>query len=149
MSTGTTYHDTSRNGQPSDPYEQAEERSLGDLFSELTDEASTLFRQEIELAKVELKRDAQRAGKAGGMLAGGAVLGLFTLMLLLFAASWGLSAVLPTGWAFLIVGLVVGAAAAGLGLVGRKRLRELDPAPRTTLTTLREDKEWIRSVNDR
>jgi hypothetical protein len=152
MSAPTAPYDVRRDNRRDpydDPYQEAEQRSLGDLLSDLTDGASMLFRQELELAKLELKRDATRAGKAGGMLAAGAVLGLFTLMLLLFAASWGLAAVMPTGFAFLIVGVIVGAVAAGLAMAGRKRLRQVDLAPRTTIETLREDKEWISHVNDR
>lgn len=152
MSTGTVPHDGHRTVQraPHDLYEEAEHRSLGDLLSELTDDAARLFRQELQLAKLELKRDAQEAGKASGMLAAGGVLGLYTLMLLLFAASWGLAVIMPTGLAFLIVGVIVGIAAAALAFAGRKRLRELDPAPRTTIATLREDKEWISDLsNDR
>lgn len=119
------------------------DRPLSDLLSELSDDVTTLMRQEVQLAKLELKAEATKAGKAGGLLGAGAVLGYVSLLLLLWAVSWGLAAVMPTGLAFLIVGLVVGVMAAVLAMLGRKRLQKVDPAPDTTIQTLKEDKQWI------
>jgi uncharacterized membrane protein YqjE len=119
------------------------ERSLSELLSELSDDLSRLLRQEVELAKVELKQEATKAGKAGALLAAAATLGFVALLLVAWAASWGLAAVLPTGLAFLVVGVVVGAVAAGLGLAGKKRAQRINPTPETTIETLKEDKEWL------
>jgi uncharacterized membrane protein YqjE len=119
------------------------ERSLSELLSELSDDVSRLLRQEVQLAKVELKQEATKAGKAGALLGAAATLGFVALLLLAWAASWGLAAVLPTGLAFLVVGVVVGAIAAGLGLAGKKRVQRINPTPETTIETLKEDKEWL------
>lgn len=130
-------------------HDHATDRPIGEIVSELSREASTLFRQEVELAKVELKREATKAGKAGGLLAGGAVLGYVALLLLTFAAAWGLAEVMPAGLAFLIVAIVVGAIAGVLAMVGKKRFDDVDPTPETTIQTLKEDKEWLKETTNR
>src|SRR5947209_19717065 len=91
---------------------RTEDRSLSDLLSEVTGELATLFRKEVELARVETSEQVSRAAKAGAMLGAAAVIGFLTLILLAFAAAWGLAAVMPNGLAFLIVGVVFGIVAA-------------------------------------
>jgi uncharacterized membrane protein YqjE len=119
--------------------------SLGDLFSSLTTDLSQLVRSEMELARVEIREEAGRAGKAAGMLGGGALAGYLALILLSFAAAWGLAEVVDAGWAFLIVGLVVAAVAAVLALTGKKRLEQVNPVPEQTVDTLKEDARWARA----
>lgn len=128
---------------------ERDNRSLGDLFSDLTHNATALFRQEVELAKVEMKQEAVKAGKAGGLMGAGAVLGHLALLLVTFAAAWGMAEVMPTGLAFLIVAVVVGAIAGVLGMRGKKQFDEVDPTPRTTVQTIQEDKQWLSEMTDR
>jgi uncharacterized membrane protein YqjE len=125
-------------------YEGAEP-SLGELLGELTQEFGQLVRSEMELARVELKEEAGRAGRAGAMLGGAAAAGYLALALLAFAAAWGLAEVIEPGWAFLVVGLAVGAVAAVLAVTGRNRLREVSPLPDQTVETLKEDARWARA----
>lgn len=120
-----------------------EAASLGDLFGRLTEDFSLLMRQEVALAKAEIKEEATRAGKGAGMLGGTGIAALFGLMMISFAAAWGLAAAIPTGWAFLIVAVVWLAAAAALFVTGRRELKELKPVP-TTVQTLKEDAQWAR-----
>ena len=122
-----------------------DDASLGELFSSLTSDLSQLVRSEMELARVEIREEARKAGKAAGMLGGGAVAALVALILLTSAAAWGLAEVVDAGWAFLIVGVVVGAAAAVLAMNGRKRLAEVRPVPDQTVDTLKEDARWARA----
>jgi hypothetical protein len=121
----------------------AEEASLADLLSALSDDVTRLFRQEVELAKVEVKKEAVEAGKAAGMLVAGAIAAFVTLLLVAWAVSWALALVLPVWAGFLIVGVVFGAVAAGLIASGRKKLQAVDPTPHQTVETLQEDKEWL------
>ena len=121
------------------------DRSLGELFSEMTSELSQLVRQEIELAKTETKEELSRMTDAGKIFGAGAVLGYLAVVLLAFAAAWGLAAVLPTGIAFLIVGAVLGIGAALAFLAGRKRLEHFHPVPQETVETLKEDVEWAKT----
>lgn len=125
--------------------EGTDEASLGELFSSLTTDLSQLVRSEMELARVEIREEASKAGKAAGMLGGGALVGYLALILLSFAAAWGLAEVVDAGWAFLIVGLVVGAVAAVLALAGKKRLEQVHPVPEQTVDTLKEDARWARA----
>jgi len=119
--------------------------SLGELFSSLTTDLSQLVRSEMELARVEIREEASKAGKAAGMLGGGALAGYLALTLLSFAAAWGLAEVVDAGWAFLIVGLVVAAVAVVLAVNGRKKLHDVRPVPDQTVDTLKEDARWARA----
>ena len=99
----------------------------------------------MELAKVEVKEEAVKAGRAGGMLGGAAAAGYLALILLAFAAAWGLAELVDAGWAFLIVGVVVGAIAAVLARMGQQKLSEVNPVPEQTVETLKEDARWARA----
>jgi hypothetical protein len=74
------------------------DRSLGDLISEVTQDLSTLMRQELELAKAELQQSASRAGTGAGMLGGAAVAGYFVLLFLSVALWWAIG----LGWSALL-----------------------------------------------
>ena len=95
------------------------ERSLSDLFSTMSEDLSTLVRKELELAREEVKVEASRSGNVAKFFGAAGVTGYFAVMMLLFAAAWGLAAVMPDGLAFLIVGVVLGAIAAVLAVRGR------------------------------
>ena len=118
---------------------RAEDRSLSELLSDVTGEIATLFRKEVELARAETSEQVSRAAKAGAMLGAAAVVGFLTLILLAFAAAWGLSEVVPEGVAFLIVGLVFGLVAAVLASAGKKKIASVNPMPDQTVQTLKAD----------
>lgn len=118
-----------------------DERPLSELFSDMTHSFQVLVRKEVELAKVEIKEQASRAGKAAGLLVGAALIGFFALLLLSFAAALGLAEGIPTWLAFLAVGLIYAAVAGLLLVTGKKRLASVKPVPRQTVETLREDVE--------
>ena len=109
------------------------DRSLGELFGEMTSEVSNLMRKEVELAKVEIKEEVGRAGKAGGMLGAGAGAGYFALLFVSLALAWLLDQALNTALAFFIVGLLYGIAAAVLLTRGREQMKHVDPVPRQTV----------------
>src|SRR3954447_25948659 len=117
------------------------DKSLGDLVSQLTSDFSELVSTQLELAKVEIKEEVSRAGKGAGMITGGGLAAYLALVLLSFAAAWGLSEAMPTGFAFLIVGLVWAAVAAFLVLTGRNQLRTVHPVPEQTKQSIKEDVE--------
>jgi hypothetical protein len=118
--------------------------SLGDLVSELTGDLSKLMRQELELAKAEIRQEAGKAGKATGMLAAAGFAGYLTTVLLSFALVFALGAVMPLGWAALIVAALWGIAGAVLYTSGRAKLRTVNPKPERTVETLKEDAEWAK-----
>src|SRR5215208_8494600 len=119
--------------------------SLGELFSDLTADMSALMRDELSLAKVELKEDITKAGRAGGLFGGAALAGYMVVVLLSFAAAWGLAEVMAAGWAFLIVGVIWGVAAALLYFRGRDQLQKVQPKPEQTIDTLKEDVRWAKN----
>lgn len=120
-------------------------KSLGELFADLTREVVTLVRQEAALARTEMTEKAARVGKnVGFLVAGGAVayaglLALIAAVIITLAQNTGLTL---WGSAFL-----VGAVVAGLGsfLVwkGLEALKHVDLAPRETLETIKEDQQWF------
>lgn len=121
--------------------EPSHEPSLKDLFSDLTDELSTLFRQEVALAKAETTASLATL-KAGAIALGiAAVLALGGYFVLLFAAVYGLSALMHQGWAALIVGVVTLIGAAIAGNVGLKKLKARSMVPRRSVASLKRDAE--------
>jgi Flp pilus assembly protein TadB len=119
-------------------------RSLGELFSELAQETSTLVRQEVTLAKTEVSDKASRAGKHVGILAAGGALAYAGLLAILAAVIVLLNMVMPLWVAALLVGLV--AVVVGYLLVrrGLDALKREDFAPRETIETLKEDQRWAK-----
>jgi len=125
--------------------EDVENVSVGELIGNISNDLSQLFRQEVELAKAELKQEAAKTGKAGGMLGGAAFAGYLAVLLLSLALVWGLENVMDTGWAALIVGLLWAIVGAVLFVSGRKKLKTVDPVPRRTAETLKEDAQWLKN----
>jgi xanthine/uracil permease len=119
-------------------------RSLGELFSELAQETSTLVRQEVTLAKTEMSHKASRAGKHIGVLAAGGAVAYAGLLAILAGVIVLLDNVMPLWVSALLVGVVV--AIVGYLLVRRAldALKREDFAPRETMETLREDQQWAK-----
>ncbi len=120
------------------------DHSLGELFAKLSTDFSQLVSTQVELAKVEIKEEASHAAKGAGLFAGGAVAGHLALLLLSFAAAWGLASAMPTGFAFLIVGIVWAVTAAVFAVVGRNEFRAVHPVPPQSKEALKEDIAWAR-----
>ncbi|ALG10552.1 phage holin family protein [Kibdelosporangium phytohabitans] len=114
------------------------EASVGELMSNVSRDLSTLLRQELALAKAELKVEAGKAGRGAGMLTGAGIAGWMVLLFLSIALWAGLSNVMDAGWAGLIVALVWAALGAVLYTSGRKQLRDINPKPKQTADTLKQ-----------
>jgi hypothetical protein len=121
-----------------------EERSLGDLFSELAEETSTLVRQEVALAQTELTEKATTVGKNVGFLLVGGAIGYAALLAVLAAVVIGLAVFMPAWLAALIVGLGVGAAAYMIISPALEALKKTDLTPRETVRSLKEDAQWLK-----
>jgi hypothetical protein len=122
-----------------------DERSLGDLFSDLSRETTTLVRQEVQLAKAELTQSATEVARGIGMLVAGGAVAYTGLLFLLLAIVFGL---IEAGWdawlSALIVGLVVVAIGAVLVLRARESLKPANLAPQKTIETVKEDAAWAK-----
>jgi hypothetical protein len=113
---------------------KADNTSLGDLLGEVTRDLSTLMRQELELAKAELKQSATRAGRGSGMLAGAGVAGHFVLLFLSIALWYALGMLMGLGWSAVVVAVIWAIIAAVLASMGRKELKTVKGMPQTTET---------------
>ncbi|GGH33901.1 hypothetical protein GCM10010921_01180 [Microbacterium album] len=100
----------------------------------MTQDLSLLMRQEIELAKAELKESASRAGKGAGMMGGAGYAALMAVFFLSVALWWGIGQLIGLGWSALVVALLWAVIAAALFLTGRNQLKEVKGAPRTAET---------------
>jgi hypothetical protein len=124
--------------------QQGHDRSLGELFAELSQETSTLVREEVALAKTELTQKATRIGKdvaflaAGGAVAYAGLLTLIGMLVVLLAKGipWVVSA--------LIVGLLVSGAGVFLVFKGLNALQREDPVPHQTIDSLKESTQWAK-----
>ena len=119
---------------PTEAHLKAESVPLGELLSDLTRDVSTLMRQEVELAKVELKESATKAGKGAGMMAGAAWAGHLTMLFLSLALWWALGQLIGLGWSAVVVAVIWGIVAAVLASMGRKELNAIKGMPRTAET---------------
>ena len=128
----TTFSD-----QPTPSERQAEATSLGDLLAEVSRDISTLMRQEVDLAKAEIRESAKRAGKGAGFCSGAGVAGLLALAFLSVALWWGLGYVMGNAWSAVIVAVIWGIVAAVLAMVGKKEIDEITGMPKT-VDTLKE-----------
>ena len=123
-----------------------DERTLGEMFAELSRETRTLVHQELQLAKTELTEKASQMGKGAGLVAGGGLIAYGGLLAMIAAMALVLIAIGLPPWAAALVG---GVLAAGIGyLLIRSGLAALRPqklTPRKTMETLKEDAQWLKA----
>lgn len=110
--------------------------SVGQLIGEVTKDLSTLMRQELELAKVEVKAEAKKAGQGAGMFGAAGFAGYMVLMFLSFALWWFLANVMDIGLAALIVAILWGVIGAVAFVMGKKKFQQVNPKPERTVETL-------------
>jgi uncharacterized membrane protein YqjE len=135
--------DRPSNGSSDPRYEPDE--SVGELLCKVASDFGALLSSEVELAKVELREEAQHLGRAAGMLGAAALVAWFAVTLLSFAAAWGLAELfdsIPLG--FLIVGVIYAVGAAVLFIQGRNRMRTVHPVPEATIASIKEDIQWLK-----
>jgi len=122
------------------------DRPVGELLRQLSQETTTLVKQEIDLAKAEMTEKGKQAGIGAGMFGGAGVSGLLALIFLSLAIVAALDTATWTWLAALIVGLVWAAAAAVLALQGRNRVQQAaPPAPEQAIESTKEDVQWAKS----
>src|SRR5438270_13595211 len=122
------------------------EQPIGELFKQLSDDLSTLVRQELELARAEMTDKGKKAGVGIGMFGGAGVLGLLALATLTTCLIAALSTGMEVWIAALIVTVIYGAAASLLALTGKERVTEATPpVPEQTIETVKEDAQWAKT----
>ena len=121
-----------------------DDRSLGQIVSDVAQDLSTLVRQELDLAKTEVKQEASRAGKGVGLLGGAGVAGHLALVFISLCAMFVLNNAMPIEAAALIVTVFWVIVAALLALSGKKALDRTNPALPQTQRSLKEDAAWVK-----
>jgi hypothetical protein len=121
-----------------------DERSLGELFGDLTRQLSALMRQEIRLAKTEMTDTVSTAGKNVGFIAAGGALAYAGLLAIIAGIVLALALAIPAWLSALIVGIVVAIIGGLLIWKGVNTLRSTDMAPHETVETIQEDARWAK-----
>ena len=123
----------------------AEQPSLGDLVTSLSEQTSALVRDELRLARLEMTSKAKYAGLGAGLFGGGALFALLGIGTLVAAAVLGLATAMP-GWAaaLVVAGLLLAAAAVS-ALLGKKEISQAVPAvPEETVASVKDDLKAVK-----
>ncbi len=122
------------------------EQPVGDLLRELSEQTTTLVRQELELAKLELTEKGKRAGIGAGMFGGAGAAGFYALGALTAAVILLLATAMTAWLAALIVAVVYGAVAGGLALSGKSKIQQVGPpVPEQATESVKEDVQWTKT----
>jgi uncharacterized membrane protein YqjE len=122
------------------------DRPTGELFKRLSNETTTLVRQEVELAKAELQEKGKQAGVSAGMFGGAGLFGVGAFAALTTGVIAALELAMPLWLAALIVTVVYAAIAGVLALRGKQKVEEAaPPLPEQTQESVKEDLEWVKT----
>ncbi|MDQ6618307.1 MAG: phage holin family protein [Pseudomonadota bacterium] len=124
--------------------ERKEERSIGELFSQLANDTTTLVRQEVQLAKVELGQKASQVGTQVGLIGLGGAVAYAGVLAIVAAVILLLGQHMPYWVSALLVGVVVTGIGYWMTQQHLNALKHLDAVPRATMDTLKQDKEWAK-----
>jgi hypothetical protein len=125
-------------GNPGADREGVADLSLGELLGNVSRDLSTLMRQEVSLAKAEIRTEAAKAGKGAGMVAGAGVAGWLAVLFASIALWWALANVMDEGLAALIVAVLWAVVGGVLFTTGRRTLRAMNPTPERTVDTVKQ-----------
>ena len=135
----------SRQPRPDLTQNRWDDRSLGELFSELASQTGTLVRQEVQLAKTEMADKAKKLGRDAALMGAGGVVAHVGLLALTAALVIGLGKVMPLWLSALVVGLVAVGAGYALFQAGMSAMKRVDLTPHETIETLKEDQAWAKN----
>lgn len=125
---------------------QLEDRPIGDLVRQLSDQTTTLVRQEIELAKAEMTAKGKQVGMGAGAFGGAGLFGLYAVGAITACLILALSTAVAGWLAALIVGVVYAAIAGVLALIGKKKTQAgAPPVPERAISSTKEDVEWAKT----
>ena len=120
-------------------------RSIADVLQDIVTNVQTIIRSEVRLARTEITEEISKAGRAAGLMGGGAISALFTIWLLLLTILFALATVMPLWAASLILLVVMAIVTAVLITSGRKRLKTVHTTPEKTIASVKENVEWVKS----
>ena len=120
--------------------------SIGDLVKQLSEQTSTLVRQEMRLAQAELQEKGKKAGMGAGMFGAGGLVAFFGAATLIAAAVLALSTGLEPWLSALIVGVVLLIAAGVAALMGKKQIEQATPpAPEQAIESVKRDVDTVKA----
>ncbi len=129
-----------------EPEPRLREQPMGELFKQLSDDLSTLVRQELRLAQAEMTEKGKRAGIGAGMFGGASLLGVMALGTFSACLIGALAEAVDVWLAALIVTIVYAAGAGVLALRGKERIQQATPpVPEQTVETVKEDVTWAKT----
>jgi uncharacterized membrane protein YqjE len=127
-----------------------DDRSVGELVGRLSQQTSTLVRQELRLAQTELQEKGKRMGVGAGMFGGAGLVALYGVGALVAAAIIGIGTLLEPWIAAVIVGVVLLAVAGVLALTGRRQVeRGTPPLPEQAIESAKRDVDEIKAARER
>ncbi|MEV0902061.1 phage holin family protein [Actinoplanes sp. NPDC049802] len=116
------------------------DQSTAELVSRLSEQVTTLVRDELALARIEMVEKGKKAGKGAGLLGGAGVIALYGTGALIFTAGAALSLVMPVWAAALIVTVVLLSAAGITAIAGKREVKEaVPPTPEAAIASGRKD----------
>jgi len=122
------------------------DRPVGELLKELSEQTTTLVRQELELAKLELTEKGKKAGIGAGMFGGAGIVGFYAVGALTACLILALATAVDGWLAALIVAAVYGAVAGVLALSGKSKVQQaVPPVPEQAVDSVKEDVQWARA----
>jgi len=130
--------------RPDTPAPPGGTRSVGEIVGDISRDMSTLIRQEMDLAKTEMKQEVSKLGTGAGLFGGAGVAGHLALFFASLALTWLLDNWMPVELAALLVALAWAAVAAVMAARGRQKFKEANPQLPMTQQTLKEDAQWAR-----
>jgi hypothetical protein len=127
-----------------------ENASTGELISRLTEQISTLVRDEARLAQAEVTQKAKRLGLGAGLFGGAGLFAFFGLAVLISAAVLGLAEAVPGWLAAVIVAVVLFAVAGVLALIGKKDVQQgSPPVPTEAIASTKADIAAVKKAASR
>lgn len=128
------------------PDETLPRESFGQLLSQLATHSAALVRDEVALARQEMRESARSLRMGIVTLAIGALIGWIALATFAAAAVIGLANLMNPEYAALIVAGALAVVGGGVAMVGINRLKRTNLAPEQTMETLEEDKQWLKEL---
>ena len=119
-------------------------RSIGTIVADSLDQVREIFSSEVRLAKVEIREEAIKAGKATAIAAAAGLFSVFAVIFLLWGAVRGLLPEMPDWAVAVITGMVVLLLAGTLGWFAYKLFSSLSPKPERTIETMKENVQWAK-----
>ncbi len=131
---------------PGEEHDELADRPVGELLKQLSEQTSTLVRQEMELAKAELTEKGKRAGLGAGMFGGAGLIAAYAVGALTACLILALATAVDGWLAALIVAVVYGVIAGGLALAGKAQVSQATPpAPEQATESVKEDVQWAKT----